>query len=273
MRLGARTNNLGNFERARRHITRALQIWRSSDIRGPFQEVDAQPVGSLCREALLQWHFGEIPNCRATIAEAISLAKQLKDMHGLAVALSSAGELAHYQRIAAQVQPWSSDLIELSTNHSFTHWLAIGEALRGWALSASGNTAEGLSWLKDGIEDYRASGSIVWLPYLLELKAEASYLADRTSDALQAIMEVEELVERFGGRFVSVELYRLRGIFLAATGADETQIEASFFESVRIAREQKSISLAKRVEATSAEYRRQKASGIGRHAIRLPLCN
>ena len=118
-------------------------------------------------------------------------------MHGLAVALGVALDIAHCERIVAQVQRWSSDLIELSTDHSFTHSLAIGEAFRGWALSASGNTAEGLSWLKDGIEDYRVSGSIVWLPYLLELKAEASYLADRTSDALQAIMEVEELVERF----------------------------------------------------------------------------
>jgi hypothetical protein len=153
-------------------------------------------------------------------------------MHGLAVALGVALDIAHCERIVTQVQRWSSDLIELSTDHSFTHSLAIGEAFRGWALSASGNTAEGLSWLKDGIEDYRVSGSIVWLPYLLELKAEASYLADRTSDALQAIMEVEELVERFGGRWASVELYRLRGIFLAATSAlfaISVHIPARFF--------------------------------------------
>ena len=196
----------------------------------------------------------------------------LNDMHGLAVALGVALDIAHCERIVAQVQRWSSDLIELSTDHSFTHSLAIGEAFRGWALSASGNTAEGLSWLKDGIEDYRVSGSIVWLPYLLELKAEASYLADRTSDALQAIMEVEELVERFGGRWASVELYRLRGIFLAAIGADETQIEASFCEALRIARQQKSISLEKRAEATYAEYRSQKASGLGGRGFRLALC-
>jgi hypothetical protein len=36
------------------------------------------------------------------------------------------------------------------------------------------------------------------------------------------------------------------------------QIEASFCEAMKIAREQKSISVAKRAEATCAEYRRQK---------------
>jgi hypothetical protein len=69
-----------------------------------------------------------------------------------------------------------------------------------------------------------------------------------------------------------MELYRLRGVFLASIGADELQIEASFGEAIRIAREQKSISLEKRAEATYAEYRRQKASGAGGGGFRLPLC-
>jgi hypothetical protein len=50
-------------------------------------------------------------------------------------------------------------------------------------------------------------------------------------------------------------------MFLATVGADETQIEISFGEAIRVAREQKSVSLEKRAEATWAEYRRQKVSG------------
>ena len=64
---------------------------------------------------------------------------------------------------------------------------------------------------------------------------------------------------------------RLRGVFLAAIGADEIQIESSFCEAIRIAEQQKSISLAERAEATYAEYRRQKASESGERRIRLPL--
>jgi len=61
-------------------------------------------------------------------------------------------------------------------------------------------------------------------------------------------------------------------VFLATLGADETQIEASFCEAIRIAKEQKSVSLEKRAEATYAEYRRQKTSAAGRREFRLPLC-
>jgi hypothetical protein len=60
------------------------------------------------------------------------------------------------------------------------------------------------------------------------LKAEALYLADRTSEALEAISEAEGLVERFEVRWWSAELHRLRGVFLTAMGAKETEIEASF---------------------------------------------
>jgi len=60
-------------------------------------------------------------------------------------------------------------------------------------------------------------------------------------------------------------------VFLAATGADETQIEASFSAAISTAKQQKSISLAKRAEATYAEYRRQKASASGGRGFRIPL--
>src|SRR5262245_32926532 len=127
----------------------------------------------------------------------------------------------------------------------------------------------GWSFYRQG--DYRATGAIIGLPYLLGMKAEALHLADRTSEALEAIKEAEALVERYEDRFWCAELHRLRGVFLAALGADETQIEASFGEAIRIAKEQKSVSLEKRAEATYAKYRMQKASGSGGRGFRLPL--
>ena len=115
--------------------------------------------------------------------------------------------------------------------------------------------------------DRRAPG----LPFFLALKAEALHLADRTFEALEAITEAAGLVEKLGERLWCAELYRLRGVFLAAMGADEAQIEASFGAAIRIAKEQKSVSLEKRAEATYAEYRRQIARGSGGCGFRLPL--
>jgi hypothetical protein len=101
--------------------------------------------------------------------------------------------------------------------------------------------------------------------------AEALHLANRTSEAIEAINEAGTLAERFEQRVYSSEVHWLRGVFLTALGAHETQIEASFCEAIRIAKEQKSISLEKRAEGTYAEYRRQIASGPGGRGFRLPL--
>jgi predicted ATPase len=263
---------LGDFEAARQHAMCGLQIWRSGGVHFSVEEFFAPSVHCLIFEALSDWHFGETARCHATMAEAISLAKELNDMHALAVALLFwAVILGHLEGNPAEMARSASDLIELSTRQNFAFWLPGGEILRGWARSASSETGEGIAWIEDGIRDYRATGSMLRMPYFLALKAEALYFADRASEALEAITEAEGAVERSEERWWCAELHRLRGVFLTAIGADEVQIEASFCAAIKTAREQKSVSLAKRAEATYAEYRRQKASGSGGHRFRLPL--
>jgi tetratricopeptide (TPR) repeat protein len=262
---------LGDFESARRYARHGVQIWRSGGVKFPPEEVDTPVVGCLCHGALSEWHLGEIAACKANVEEAISLSKELNDMNALALALEWAAMLGTCERNPTEVDRLASELIELSMRHNFSYCLAHGIVYRGWARSASGDAAEGIGWIEQGLIDLRATGAVLTLPPHLARKAEALYLADRTSEALEAINEAEALAERFENRYWCAELHRLRGVFLAALGAEETQIEASFREAIRIAKEQKSVSLEKRAEATYAEHRRQKASGSGRRGFRLPL--
>jgi predicted ATPase len=262
---------LGDFESARRYARHGVQIWRSAGVKFPPEDIDTPVFSCLCHGALSELHLGEIASWHATVAEAIALAKELNDLHALAVLLLWATIVGHFECNPAKVARLASDLIELSTRHNFAFWLAGGEILRGWARSVSGETAESISWIEDGIKDWRATGSTLLVPYYLGLKAEALHLANRTSEALEAISEAQALAERSEERWWCAELHRLRGVFLAAMGADGTEIEASFRESIRIAKEQKSVSLEKRAEATYAEYRRQKASGSRGRGFRLLL--
>jgi hypothetical protein len=216
--------------------------------------------------------MGEIAYSHATMAEAISLAKELNDMHGLASALSWAANLGYVERHPAEVDRLASELIELSTRHNFSYYLAQGAIYCGWARSASGDTAEGIPRIEQGIRDLRATGAVLGVPHNLTLKAEALYLADRIPEALEAIDEAEALAERIELRGMFSRLHRLRGVFLAAVGAEERKIEASFCQAIRIAREQKSVSQLKRAEGTYAEYRRQKTNAPGEPGFRLPLC-
>jgi serine/threonine protein kinase/tetratricopeptide (TPR) repeat protein len=262
---------LGEFESARQYARHGVQLWRSGRVQSYATEYLTTVPPCLTQCAVCEWHFGEIATCHALMDEGISIAKELKDWNALAVALNWAAHLARNERDPAEADRFASELIELSTRHNFVYWLALGESCRGWARSVSGDTTKGIPWIEQGIRDIRATGTVLGLPGWLADKAEALYLADRTSEALDAINEAEALAERFENRYHCAELHRLRGVFLAAMGNDETQIEASFGEAIRIAQQQKSVSLEKRAEATYAEYRRQKASRSGGRGFRLPL--
>jgi predicted ATPase len=247
---------MGDFEAARQNAICGAQIWRLGGLRSQVEDVNAPAVVCLCYAALCEWHFGEIASCQASLAEAISLAKELNDTHGLALALFWAAVVGHFECNPDAVEHVASDLVELSTRQSFAFWLAAGSVLRGWAQSASGQAAEGISRIQKRTGDFRATGSMLLaVPYWLALEAEALHLAGRTSEALEAINEAEAFVKRSGERWWYAELHRLRGVFLATMGGDERQVEAAFREAISIAKQQKSVSLTTGAEASYAQYR------------------
>jgi serine/threonine protein kinase len=252
-----------NFEIARQYALRGIEIWRSGGVQTLLEEQMASPVVALIYEALSEWYLGEVASSQTSITEAILLAKELNDMSSLAFALYFGGILARFERNPAEVERLASELIELSTRYNFAFWLPGANVLRGWARSICGETDQGILLIEQGVEDYRATGSIAGMPMWLALKSETFHLARRTSDALEAIREAETLAEKFEVGWWYAELHRLRGVFLTAMGAAETQIEASFRKAIGIARDQKAISVEKRAQASYAEYRRQKAGAAG----------
>jgi hypothetical protein len=251
-----------DFESAQQYATRGVEIWGSRGGRPHPEEVDTPVVGCLCYGAMCAWHLGEIASSHASIAQAISLAKELNDMPALAMALSWAASLAYNRSNPAEVARLASDVTELSATHNFGYWLAVGTIWRGWASSVSGDIKEGIPWIEQGIRDLRATGSIIGLPIYLVPRAEALHLADRTSEALETINEAETLAERFEHRANCAELHRLRGVFLAGMGVDEAEVETLFCQAIKIATKQKSISLRERAEATREKYCAKKRQRI-----------
>jgi tetratricopeptide (TPR) repeat protein len=101
---------MGDFEAALRYAIRGVQIWRSESVQSQVQEVGASAVSVLCYEGQARWHLGEIASSQTTLAEAISLAKEMNNMHGLAVALWHAAVFAYYDGNPAEVERLASNL-------------------------------------------------------------------------------------------------------------------------------------------------------------------
>jgi hypothetical protein len=104
--LGVALYFLGHFDAARRNAMLGAQIWRSEGVQSPVEEVMAPAVVCLCYEALFDWHLGEIDSSHDNMAAAISLAKELNDMHALTHSLWNAGFLAHFERNPIEAERW-----------------------------------------------------------------------------------------------------------------------------------------------------------------------
>ena len=64
--------NLGDFQAARKYARSGIQIWRSGPVPSPVDDFENAIVSCLCYDGLLDWHFGEMDSCQATMAEAIA---------------------------------------------------------------------------------------------------------------------------------------------------------------------------------------------------------
>ena len=219
---------LGNFTHAREEATSGVRLWHSGVEKSEVEELDEPIIGCLCHKAFCAWHAGQIASARSTMGEAILVAKRLKNTHGIAVALYHSAALCYMEQNPAQAERVSSELIELSTRQHFPHFRATATALLGWARSVSGVFTPAISWIEDAIEELQTKDALFPILSLMAPKAEALYLANRTSEALATIREAETLVEKTEARWWSAEFYRLRAIFLTAMDVDEAEIERAF---------------------------------------------
>ena len=258
MAMAATLYYLGDFEKSREHAMDGVQMLHFGCVEPQTEELDEPAIACFCHEALCAWHLGEIPSSYSSIAEAISLARELGDVHGLAVALYFGAILRQMDRDPPQVERMVAELIELSNRHGFAHFSHLGTALHGWARGMSGDIAQAISCIDEAVANLEASGGMLCIPYFLGLKAEPLHLAGEQRAALKTIEHAQVLVERSGERWWSADLYRLRGLCLAALGDDDAKVESAFLEALRISRAQKSISLQVRAEQAISGYRARK---------------
>ena len=110
-------------------------------------------------------------------------------------------------------------------------------------------------------DDRTGNSEVSCRPLVIRVKRRLKCQTSENGDEsrLQVSVSVAEgnrlVISTFEQRDSFAELRLLRDVFLAAIGADETKIEASFCEAIRIAKEPKWVSLEKSAEASASAGR------------------
>jgi predicted ATPase len=116
---------------------------------------------------------------------------------------------------------------------------ALSQPWKGVAWLQAGRLAEGIPYLRDAIEMWKAHGGEVAIPYLRAILAEGLVLSKEVTGGLQVIGESLTQIARpeWEERWALAEVLRLKGWMLTLQG-DLASAEENYLTSLDVAREQ-----------------------------------
>jgi predicted ATPase len=98
--------------------------------------------------------------------------------------------------------------------------------------------------MREGSEAALTTGSELWRPYFLALRAEAAAAAGHSKDGRRLLTEAQDVMVRTDKRFYEIELSRLTGVlYLAHSPAAQVEAEAYMRHALEVARQQEAKSL------------------------------
>jgi class 3 adenylate cyclase/tetratricopeptide (TPR) repeat protein len=195
--------------------------------------------------------LGYVEQGRRRMNEAVSEARLLKSQHSLAEVLNFAGWTERHCGSPRTVRQHAEEVVALSNEHGFPAWLGYGTVLLGWSLAALGDTKRGFDLIKKGMSVSSASGSVIVAATDLTNLAECCAALGHAADGLSCLDEAAQIIDRTGQRLYEVDMLRVRGDLLSATG-DRAAAEESYHHALAVARSQTAKTLELRAAASLA---------------------
>jgi hypothetical protein len=213
--------------------------------------------------ALTFWMLGYPEQARQGIEETLVLARGLGRPFILAQMLFWSALLYQLRREPRVVLAQVEEELELCTEQGFGLYLTFGTVLRGWALAALGQWAEGIAQIREGFAAFRATGAGVFWPWFLALLAEACGQAGQIDEGRRAAEAALEALQTHEDRVYEAEVYRLKGeLLLQSAAAYQEEAEENLQQALQVARRQQAKSLALRAAMSLARLwqRQEKCS-------------
>ena len=226
----------GKFIDARAYLEKSLSLWDPMyrDFAGSPDDPHLQAL------VFLSWTLfclGYLDQSRLLLEEALVEARQLSP-YNWAFVQGVAGISATKGHQSAQTMLRSmEELVAISTEQGFPHWVSVGNTVRGWCLGSMGQTAEGISLLLHGIAIRVAISAYIGLASSLTTLAEIYGMAAQPEEGLKRLAEAAQLMERTNERWADAEMHRVRGALLLSLH-DRMAAQESYERALSVARTQ-----------------------------------
>jgi len=212
--------HLGEFDLAKEHFEKALSLYDPKlHLDDAFLYAQTPGVAMRCFAAWTLWFLGQPDHAMERIQEALTLAGELSEPHGLAPAFFFAAMLHQLRREERKAQECAEAALAVSSEHGLVLYEAMATIVRGWALFERGKQEEAIAQMRQGLAAHRATGTEVICPHFLALLAEALGKNGQAEEGLSLSEEALLMADRNGEAYYRAELYRIKGELLLMQAA------------------------------------------------------
>ena len=150
--LGDTVYFLGELISARAHQKQTIALYDPSRHQAQlFGQGYDLGMDARAHGAWVLWYLGYPDQALKMSQESLMLAQGLNDPYNLAHALWCVAWLHQLRREGHTVYERTEAMMNLATEHGFSHELMVGLVLQGWALAEGGRQTEGLTQLRQGL--------------------------------------------------------------------------------------------------------------------------
>jgi predicted ATPase len=268
--LGSALLHLGKFSEAAEHLR---EMWRLADTSSA--EFNSNVYGLHPRTAapvflsLADFASGYPIRAKAAALDALDHAEQLGYLHNLCYALYWSN-MTHIQlREFDSVRESATRLQSLGRDEGYPQWMAFGAFQEGVALAGLGDCESGAARMQQGIKDYRALDSVLYLPFMEAQLAIALASTGHGDEAISTISNAILQAQRTKELWFEAEIHRIQGDLLQQGAPDAA--EASYRRGLDLAREQRAKAWELRAATSLACLLRDQGNGKQAHELLAPV--
>lgn len=228
---------IGELDLSCQHLENAIKIYDpAKHHKNSFVYGQDPGISAYCYLSYSLWFAGKIDQAQNAVDQALSLSRRLEHAFSRGWALGFAEMIHVFNRDPNKVLAISEESIRFSEQQNQPFWLAASTIKKGWALAMQEAVDEGLGLMQQGMEGYRATGSIVVQPFFMGLMAEAYGQAGDLGNALNTIDQAIEMARQHGERISMIELLKLQGnLLLKQSPGNRSSSESLFISAIDLA--------------------------------------
>ncbi len=176
---------LGDFRQARVHGEQAMTLYHQHRPSGYARDAGVVRTHFLLSQAL--WRLGYPDQALQRSAESLTFAQELDDPFIFVIMRHYAALVHCARREPDEAHALAERVIVQATEYGFAQWVALGMAVRGWALTTKGQIEEGIMQLREGLSALQTTGSGFSHAGFLRWLAEAYGKAGQPEEGLRLL--------------------------------------------------------------------------------------